>query len=252
MSLCFSLPITRGSSILPLSLFPFCVNISGMNQADFKFVAIRIASNILIFGAITILYLTYGAWAKDNLLFIATKARGVSYQLSTNSDNPEDPSLLTALKERKPLAISPVNSDFALVIPQIGLSVPVVKNTSVTDKAKYLEALKFGVAHAKGTVLPGEIGNSYYFSHSSLNFWELGSYATSFNLLNRITPGSDIYVFYQGKQYQYRVLQTEIVKGWDTVPYYREFVKPMLTLQTCSPPGTTINRLLILAELVEQ
>ncbi|PIS23443.1 hypothetical protein COT49_00005 [candidate division WWE3 bacterium CG08_land_8_20_14_0_20_40_13] len=221
-----------------------------MNTQDIKFITVRVISNILILGAIAVIALTYGPWAWGNLVLIATKARGVTWQLSNSGDSGEK-SLIRALIDQKPLAIAPINEEFSIVVPRIGLSVPVVKNVSIADKKQYLDALRSGVAHARGSAVPGRSGNVYLFAHSGVDFWELGPYAGSFNLLNRLTPGDEIMTFYENKRYIYKVVQTEIVKGWDTIPYYRDFVRPMMTLQTCDPPGTTLNRLLVLAELVE-
>jgi sortase A len=222
-----------------------------MDTQNKKFLIARTASNFLLLSSIFILVLTYGSWVIGNGKIFVAKARGISWQSPETPDKGES-SFIKAIFNKKPLAISPINREFSIVIPRIGLSVPVVKNVSVSDKDEYINSLKSGVAHAKNTALPGKSGNSYYFAHSSINFWELGPYATSFNLLNLLAPGDLIYIYYNDKEYTYKILQTEKVKGWDTAPYYRDFVRPMLTLQTCDPPGTTLNRLLVLAELYEE
>jgi sortase (surface protein transpeptidase) len=43
----------------------------------------------------------------------------------------------------------------------------------------------------------------------------------------------------------------ELLKGWDTFPLTRTTIEPILTLQTCDPPGTTLNRLVVTAKLLE-
>jgi len=113
-----------------------------------------------------------------------------------------------------------------------------------------MEAMRHGVAHAKGTAKPDEVGNIYLFAHSTLNFWEFGPYATVFTTLHQLVPGDKIILFYQGKRYDYRVDEKEIVPGFDLTPLNRESSRRVLTLQTCDPPGTTWRRLLIIAELV--
>jgi len=112
-----------------------------------------------------------------------------------------------------------------------------------------MEALSRGVAHAKGTALPGEVGNVYLFAHSSLNFWQLGKYATVFNLLRKLEPGDKIVLFYEGRRYNYIVTKREIVPRFNTKPLLKRVSEPTLTLQTCYPPGTTLNRLIITAKL---
>jgi len=222
-----------------------------MTKEEKKFIVIRVLSNAFIFGGIAIILVTYGPWIFGNAkVFLASK-RGVTWELSENQNNTNSTSFIKSLLDKKPIALEPKNKDFSIVIPRIGLSVPVVEDVAVENREDYLNALKNGVAHAKGSVYPGESGNSYYFAHSSLDFWELGPYATSFNLLNRLWPGDIIFVYYKNQRYTFKILQTELVKGWDTAPYFRDFLRPMLTLQTCDPPGTTLNRFLVLAELVK-
>ena len=151
--------------------------------------------------------------------------------------------------QENPIRIEPVSRDFGIVIEKIGVNAPVVENVPVTDEKLYREALRYGVAHAKGTVKPGEVGNSYIFAHSSLNFWQLGKYATVFNLLRKVEPSDRVVIFYHGQRFDYYVMNKEKVPGFNTYPLTRNFSAPYLTLQTCDPPGTTINRLVITAKL---
>lgn len=148
--------------------------------------------------------------------------------------------------------LNPVNKDFSIIIPKIGISAPITKNVSVTDKEEYLNALKSGIAHASISDLPSktEIGNVYLFAHATINFWELGKYATTFNLLRKLEAGDLIYVYYENEEYIYKVEAKDTIKGWDVSPLQRKVLNPILTLQTCDPPGTTWNRLIVTAILV--
>ena len=94
--------------------------------------------------------------------------------------------------------------------------------------------------------------NVYLFAHASLNFWSLGKYATVFNLLRKLEYGDKIHLFYKDDQYVYEVVNKETVKGWDTSSITRSVIEPILTLQTCDPPGTTINRFVVTAKLLEK
>jgi len=152
----------------------------------------------------------------------------------------------------KPTAYNPVNKDFALVIEKIGVNVPVIKDVYVSDESAYKESLEHGVAHAASSGYPSrDPGNVYIFAHASLNFWQLGKYSTVFNLLRKLDTGDIIHVFYQGQDYVYVVMNKDSVKGWDTFPLERTVIEPVLTLQTCDPPGTTLNRLIITAKLLD-
>ena len=149
-----------------------------------------------------------------------------------------------------PLKIEPASKEFGLVIEKIGVNAPVARDVSVVDRNAYMEALRRGVAHARGTAKPGEIGNVYLFAHSSLNFWQLGKYATVFNLLRKLEPGDKVALIYEEKRYDYQVTGKEVVSGFDTTPLLEKVSEPTLTLQTCHPPGTTLNRLIVTAKLV--
>ena len=149
------------------------------------------------------------------------------------------------------LNIKPYNSPsgtFYILISKIGVKAPIIPEVSTANKLEYSKALENGVAHAKGTALPGESGNSFLFAHSSLNFWKLGKYATVFNLLNKLENGDTIIIVKDGKPYLYEVYSKEIVKGWNTEPFDVEYDQPILTLVTCYPPGSTVNRLIVKAK----
>jgi len=153
--------------------------------------------------------------------------------------------------DTNPITLEPVDRNFGIVIEKIGVNAPVIKNVSVTDATAYNNALRFGVAHAEGSALPSDPrGNIYLFAHSSLNFWQLGHYATVFNLLRKLTAGDKVHIFYENKDYVYTVIDKQVVTGFDTYSLERKTIEPVLTLQTCDPPGTTINRLVITAKLV--
>jgi sortase A len=143
-----------------------------------------------------------------------------------------------------------VSKDFGIVIEKLGINAPVVADVETSSRSDYMEAMRHGVAHARGTAKPDEVGNVYLFAHSTLNFWEYGPYATVFTTLHQLAPGDRVVIFYRGKRYDYRVHQKEIVPGFDTMPLKRASTRRVLTLQTCDPPGTTWRRLIIVATLL--
>lgn len=144
----------------------------------------------------------------------------------------------------------PIDPSFGIVIGKIDVNAPVVPNVTTVNESEYMDALKLGVAHARGTALPGEPGNMFFFAHSSLNFWQLGPYATVFNLLNKLEDGDVITVFYEGQVYNYAVYEAFVVPGWNTEPFTDEYDEPILTLITCDPPGSTVNRRVVRARLL--
>ena len=161
-------------------------------------------------------------------------------------------SLIGRLVNASDVTLLPPNKSFSIVIEKIGVAAPIVTDVSVVSPEAYNEALKGGVAQAEGTAVPSDPrGNVYLFAHSSLNFWQLGKYATVFNLLRKLEVGDPVHVFYLGKDYAYMVISSEVVPGFNTYPLERRVIEPILTLQTCDPPGTTLNRLVVTAKLVK-
>jgi sortase A len=156
----------------------------------------------------------------------------------------------TLLAEGPVLPKPPVNTDFSVVIPKIDVNTPVVADVNPGDKKAYLEALNHGAAHARGTAKPGEVGNSYVFAHSTANPLNIERYAAVFTLLNKLSIGDRITTFYQGKRYDYAVERKYTVSFNDVSPLTATYDRPVLTLQTCDPPGTEFYRLIIVARLI--
>lgn len=206
--------------------------------------------NILIFGGVLILVLSYAPLIKDELWFYLKELRGQSYELDA-SDGVQDSAFARYLTYST-VNLNPVDKKFSIVIERIGVNAPVIAGVSVTNPESYNEALKYGVAQASTSALPSENpGNVYLFAHASLNFWQLGKYATVFNLLRKLEPGDKIHLFYENRDFVYEVTTKEVVDGFNTYPLTRSVIEPVLTLQTCDPPGTTLNRLVITSKLLE-
>ncbi len=204
---------------------------------------------ILVLGGLAILGMTYVPILSGEVWYRLKNSKKQIYSLTDNQGT--KPSLFSMYLSKDPIKIVPVNKEFSLVIEKINVNVPVVKNVPVVDEKLYLEALKDGVAQASGTSYPDEKGNVYIFAHSSVSFFNLGKYATAFNLLRKLEKGDKIHIFYKFKDYTYEVINKEIVKGWDTSTLTRKVIEPILTLQTCDPPGTTLNRLIVTSKLIE-
>ena len=146
-------------------------------------------------------------------------------------------------------SITPVSTDFGIVIEKINANSKVIANVNPANEAEYTAALKMGVAHAKGSSLPGQVGNVYLFSHSTDAPWNIIRYNAIFYLLRELEPGDKVILFYQGRRFDYVVFDKNIVSASDTTYLTNKYDKPILTLQTCDPPGTLFNRLIVRARL---
>ncbi len=151
----------------------------------------------------------------------------------------------------QPRNITPVDRKFGIVIPKIGANAAVIPNVNPYNSREYQVALTHGVAHAKGTAKPGEAGNVFLFSHSSVNFYEASRYNSVFYLLSKLEKGDPIVLYYKDTKYTYTVTQTKTVSS-KAVEYLNNTQngRETVTLMTCWPPGTTFRRLLIIAERI--
>lgn len=145
--------------------------------------------------------------------------------------------------------IVPVSTDFGIVIEKINANAKVVANVDPSSERDYSQALASGVAHAKGTKFPGETGNIYLFSHSVDAPWNIVRYNAIFYLLGKLEVNDRVILFYQGRRFDYIVFDKAIVKPSDTHFLTDSYEQSVLTLQTCDPPGTLLNRLVVRAKL---
>lgn len=146
-------------------------------------------------------------------------------------------------------ATSVIPGDPTISIPKINVFSPVVYEPSITE-ANVQKALESGVVHYGNTPLPGQPGNSVIFGHSSNDWWEPGNYKFIFGLLDKLAPGDRLSVDYQSRRYIYEVTNIKIVAPTD-VSVLNPTTEPTLTLITCTPPGTSLKRLIISARQVD-
>ena len=62
--------------------------------------------------------------------------------------------------------------------------------------------------------------------------------------------GDTIYVNYNSKRYIYQITGTKVVKPTDVEALHIGTDKPRITLITCTPLGTALNRLLVFADQI--
>ena len=137
-----------------------------------------------------------------------------------------------------------------LVIQSIGLEVPLVY-VDETNEGVFQRGLERGVVHYPDTALPGELGNAYYFGHSSDYVFKKGKYKTVFATLPKVELGDKIYITnHDGRQFGYEVIDKLIVDSQDvSVLSQGDYDKRRLTLQTSWPLGTALKRYVVVAEI---
>jgi LPXTG-site transpeptidase (sortase) family protein len=145
--------------------------------------------------------------------------------------------------------IKPVSTEYGLVIEKINANAKIVADVDPGVEKEYTAALKEGIAAAKGSTNPGEAGNLFLFSHSTDAPWNIARYNAIFYLLRELNAGDRVIVFYKGRRFDYIVFDKTTAPPSDISFLTNRYDRPVLTLQTCDPPGTVLNRLIIRAKL---
>lgn len=132
-----------------------------------------------------------------------------------------------------------------LLVNKLKIDAPISWDVSEND---IVSKLKQGIVHYLGTSKPGEGGNVFIVGHSSNYAWIKSDYNNVFAILDKLVKGDRIEIRYNNKSFYYDVLETKIVKP-NQVEVLSQTNKEILSLMTCWPVGTTLNRMIVIAEL---
>ena len=236
----------------------------------FRVLILRTVGNFLIISSLFFIGKTFYKPVKEEIRYFIEKKFNKKYVLVQSSKlgvlsskleiesqtlrfGGQRQGLLAKIFRVKPVEImTPVDSNFSIVIPKIGANAKIIDNVDVSDEKAYLEALNLGVAQAAGTAHPGEEGHIFLFAHSTDYIWNVGSYNAVFYLLGKLKANDQINIFYQGHRYLYKVIGKKIVDPSQVEYLTRQTNKEFLTLQTCWPLGTTFQRLLVFATRIAE
>jgi LPXTG-site transpeptidase (sortase) family protein len=187
----------------------------------------------LSMGAVMLLVLLFGFFNERFLAPFITPSRNVS-----STPIIVDPSSTTAGPES------------LIIIPKINVEVPVVYDTPTIQEKDIQKGLESGVVHYVTTPNPGEQGNSVVVGHSSNNILNGGKYKFAFVLLNKLENGDTFSMTKGGKRYTYKIYDKKIVKPNDLSVLGKNDKPSTVTLITCDPPGTSLNRLIVVGEQI--
>ena len=149
-----------------------------------------------------------------------------------------------------PTITQAVSPEPRLIIPKLNIDVPVRFDISLSD---VMEAMNNGVAHyriAGASAYPGEIGNFVITGHSAGDIYSSNPYKYIFSGLERLEDGDLIYMNYNSIRYTYRVVKKEVVEPSNVAALVVDTNKPLITLVTCTPLGTSRYRLLVTGEQI--
>jgi sortase A len=163
----------------------------------------------------------------------------------------------SAKKQIPALSMAIAPPDDRILVPRISQNVPIVrvptdmlirKDWGALEK-QIQEALRHGVVHFPGTAFPGEPGNIVLTGHSSYFPWDPGRFKDVFALLHQVNVGDKVIVYHEQKKYEYQIYEKKVVKP-SQVDVLTQKGESRLTLITCTPVGTDLNRLVLLAKLI--
>lgn len=130
--------------------------------------------------------------------------------------------------------------DNRLVIPKIGVNLPIVEGQESES------ALWKGAWRISGSSTPKFGGNTVLSAH---RFRYRPPSNLTLYLLDKVKRGDVMIVYWQGKEYDYRITETKIVPRENT-----DIAEPTLTDQltvfTCHPLFSTKERLVVVGELL--
>ncbi len=137
----------------------------------------------------------------------------------------------------------PAPNSYKISIPSLGIE---TANVNLKD-----EDLTKSLVHYPQTALPGQLGSPVIFGHSTLpQFFSPTNYKAIFSTLPKLKLGSDIFITYNGSEYTYRVSKSYEVKPSELWVLKQDYSQKTLKVVTCVPPGTTLRRLIVEAQLI--
>ncbi|NCT55570.1 sortase [bacterium] len=213
-------------------------------------------SNIFLFSGLFVFaylvlapsVLSYTYDPEGNKFIKPFQGNVLSYVYSGINDNFYFEELNPSSWDIQSVDMADVPEYFYLSIPKLGIEKAQVDAES--ENMKPDEAL----GHYRGTSLPGEVGNSFIFGHSSMPiFYDPTNYKTIFTKIPDLDPGDKIIITYKDVDYSYTVRVEKEMLPAEVNPYGVYYAslynKSTVTLMTCTPPGSKKFRYIILAEL---
>ena len=149
-----------------------------------------------------------------------------------------------------PTVTRTISADPRLIIPKLNVDVPVHFGIQPSEAMSYMNN---GVAHYRipgADAYPGEIGNLVITGHSAGDIYSSNPYKYIFSGLERLEAGDTIYVNYESVRYTYSVTKKEVIEPTNVAALVIETDRPLITLVTCTPLGTSRYRLLVIGEQI--
>lgn len=156
----------------------------------------------------------------------------------------------TEIEALDPTITQTVSPDPRLIIPKLNIDVPINFDVPLSD---VMSAMNHGVAHYRisgASAYPGEVGNFVITGHSAGDVYSSNPYKYIFSGLERLEEGDLIYVNYKSVRYTYKVIGKQVIEPTNVAALVVQTDRPLITLVTCTPLGTSRFRLLITGEQI--
>jgi sortase A len=152
-----------------------------------------------------------------------------------------------------PTTSTKVGPEPRIIIPKINVDAPVVYDVPSLEEKVIQSKLKDGVVHYPipgANSVPGQTGNTVVLGHSSNDVFDDGAYKFVFVQLDKLDKGDTFYLNYGGTRYTYSVTEKKVINPNEVGQLVIDNGKPLATLVTCTPPGTALKRLVVIAEQI--
>lgn len=240
---------------LPLSLYPvFLRSLLTIKPRLFTFKATTIslpnAAKMRLTLALTFLFISFASMAVLLAPLAISQVTSILMPYSAQSSLKPTPTPIAynSYYQAEENPLYPIR-EFRISVPKISLESNIVDNVDPSIEGEYKDKLQFGVAHAKGSYLPPESGGPVYlFAHSTDTIFNIARFNAKFYSVRELESGDEIDIFFNNKKYSYRVRSKEIINP-QQIDRIRQ-TDADLILQTCWPPGTDWQRLVVYADLV--
>lgn len=130
-----------------------------------------------------------------------------------------------------------------VVIPKIGVNAEILKGSSIAVLSQHE-----GVWHDPSTKTPDEGGNMVLSGH---RFQYLPPNLVTLYNLDKVEVGDSMIVYWEGKEYDYKVTETKVVEPTDVWIKDSHEGKTELTIYTCTPLWSNSHRLVVVGELLD-
>ncbi|MDR2524322.1 MAG: sortase [Candidatus Nomurabacteria bacterium] len=146
-----------------------------------------------------------------------------------------------------------VSENPTLLVPKINVRAPILFGLDNLTEANAQTALEKGVINFPvpgADSLPGQNGNTVVLGHSSSDIFNNGQYKFIFVQLSRLGVGDLFYIDYKNTRYAYEISDKKVITPNQLGELNLGSTTPHATLITCDPPGTTLNRLLVIGRQI--